>query len=223
MGAYATRDDVYLLGLAAQAFVVRPRPVLPADVDLATGTIRLKAHGLTSADVLSLEVTGGGSLPTGLSAFVALSPVVVTSDLFRIAGFNSYASAGNGWGVVVDPGRRLDAHLVETAAEIDEHLTAHEPPILVDPLTGKFPQILVGLNARMAARAAVTSLQIENAQYKVAVDRLVAREEFDKLILADWKEGKPVHPVPVDADPVADNGARASATRAPMRWTTGRL
>jgi hypothetical protein len=35
---YCTRDDVFLLGLSAQAFVVRARPVTAStDVDTSTG------------------------------------------------------------------------------------------------------------------------------------------------------------------------------------------
>lgn len=228
MGAYCTDDDVFTLGLAAQAFVVRARPVQAADIDGATGTIRLKAHGLTSADLVTLEVTSGGSLPTGLSAFTAYSPIVVSFDLLQLAETPdgdalTFASGGSGWGLAIDPLRRLRAHALEVSAEIDEHLTAHDVPIQPDPVTGKYPQVLVGLAARMAARAGVNSLQIENPQYKVAVDRLFAREEFDKILLADWKAGKPVQPRPTDGDDVADNGARASSARRPVCWETGRL
>ena len=53
--------------------------------------------------------------------------------------------------------------------------------------------------------------------------RLFAREEFDKILLADWKSGKPVQPRPTDGDDVADNGARASSARRPVCWETGRL
>jgi hypothetical protein len=219
MGAYCTRDEVYLLGLSAQAFVSRPRPF--DAVDATTATIRLKAHGLSSLDSVTFEVTSGGSLPSSISAFTVYTPVVVSTDLFRLAGISSWVSAGSGWGVSVDHGRRLDAHILETAAEIDEHLTAHLPPIKPDPVTGLFPQILIGLNARMAARAAVLSLQIENPAYRAAIDRLMIREAFDKEILAAWKAGKPVQPRPTDQNSVLDNAAIAAATRPPVPWSTG--
>lgn len=219
--AYATRDDVYLLGLSALAFVVRPRPF--EAVDTATGNIRLTAHGFTASDLVILSVTGGGSLPTGTSALTTYTPIVVSGDLFRLTGFTSYASGGAGWLVGYDTGRRLDLHLEAASAEINEDLTAHQPPVLVDPETGLYPMQLRGLCARMAARAAVTSMQIENPAYRVAVDRLFAREERDDAMRAEWRAGKPLHPRPVDSDELANNGARADYSRAPVPWLTGYL
>jgi hypothetical protein len=222
--AYAVRDDVFLLALSAQAFVVLPRPVADDAIDAASATIRLEAHGLATTDVITFRVTDGGTLPTGISAFTPYYPIPVTSDLFRVATspngtpIASWVSGGTGWSIVVDSGRRIDAHLEETAAEIDEHLTAHDPPILVDPITHKFPQVLIGMNARMAARAAVLSLELENDAYRVAKDRLIEREEVDKVILADWKGGKPIQPRPTDENgTIPDNAARASAA-CPMPW-----
>lgn len=221
--SYSSRDDVFLLGLSAQAFVVRPRPFDGADA--ASATIRLKAHGLSLADVITFEVTSGGALPTGISAFAPYYPIPVSNDLFRVAltpggsPIASWVTAGSGWGIVVDPGRRIDAHREETAAEIDECLTAHEPPIQPDS-QGKYPQVLVGMNARMTARAAVNSLQIENAAYRVAVDRLIAREESDQKTLDAWKSGKPIQPRPADENTFPDNAARASSATS-IDWRNG--
>lgn len=227
---YATRDEVFLLGLSAQAFVTRPRPLEAYDasnVAISTGTIRLTGHGFSTADLVYLTVTSGGALPGGTAALTYYSPLPLGNDLFRIAATPNgtaltFSSIGSGWGIAVDPMRRLDKHLVDTAAIIDEHLTAHEPPILPNPVTGLYPPVLVGLNARMAARAAVTSLQIENAAYRVAVDRLNAREQHDMTLLADWKAGKPVQPRPTDQNTVPDNSAVAYSLR-PVPWQTGML
>ena len=225
--AYATRRDVYLLGLSAQAFVARSRPF--DSVDATTATIRLRAHGLDSSDVITFEASSGGALPTGISGFTPYYPVLVSSDLIRVSltsggsAVASWASAGSGWAVAIDFGPRLDAHLADANATIDEHLTAHEPPILADPATGHYPPVLVGMCARMAARAAVTSLQIENAAYRVAVDRLFAREAQDLEILAAWKAGKPIQPRPTDETEAADNAARAGNSRSVVPWTSGML
>jgi hypothetical protein len=226
MPGYCTAADVFSLGLSAQAFVTKPRPF--DAVDGPTATIRLTAHGLTTGDVITFVVTSGGSLPTGVSAFTPYTPVVVSSDLFRIkpvggSTIASFALTGSGWAVAVDPARRLDAHIVAAAAEIDENLTAEDPPILPDPVTGFFPQTLVALNARMAARAAVTSLQIDNAAYRVAVDRLMAKEASDRKMLDAWLGGRPLNPRPTDQTSAADNGAMAGADREPIPWTTGVL
>lgn len=206
MPPYATRDHVYNLGLTARAFARAPRPV--EAVDPATGTIRLTAHGLSVDDLVLLDAVSGGTLIGGVSAFTYYSPVIVGADLFQLEGVATFSSSGQGVRVSTDPGRRIDQHLADAAALIDEHLTAHAVPLQPDPTTGAYPQVVIGMNARMAARAAVTSLQIENAAFREAVDRLMAQEEFDRLILADWKRGKPVQPRPTDLTPsTADNGA----------------
>lgn len=213
--AYCTLDNVFTLGLSAQAFLTRPRPF--DAIDIATGTIRLKGHGFAATDVVTLEVTSGGALPTGTSAFLPYSPMIVSFDLFKISGFNSYVSGGSGWGIAIDPSRRIAAHILEVSSEIDECLTANEPP-----LAAPFPQVIIGLAARMAARAAVNSLSIENALYRVAVDRLFERQANDKEMLAAWKAGKPLNPRPADQNLVPDNAAKAVAVP-PIGWTTDTL
>ncbi len=223
---YCVLDDVYNLALTAQAFVMRPRPF--DAVDITTATIRLKAHGLSALDVITFEASSSGSLPTSISGFAPYYPSPVSADLLRVAltsggtPIASWASAGQGWGIVVDFRRRLQAHIDQTAAEIDENLTADEPPIKVDPVTGLFPQQLIGLNARMAARAAVLSLQIENPQYRTALDRLFAKETTDVAQLAIWRAGKPLNPRPTDQNNYLDNAA--IATSDPVTgWRTGTL
>jgi hypothetical protein len=224
---YATLDDVFNLGLSAQAFVVRARPF--DAVDITTGTIRLTAHGFSAADSLLFVAVSGGALPPELSGFTYYTPKPLGADLFQVLSPSNgiviapFSSAGSGWSIGIDLSRRLQAHLEETAATIDEHLTAHDPPILPDPNTGKLPQILVGLNARMAARQMVTSLQFDNAAFRVATDRLFAREAADQIILNDWKNGKPLQPRPTDQDNILDNSAHASTSRASVGWTTGQL
>ena len=224
--AYSTLDEVFTLGLAAQAFQMLPRPF--DAVDAATATIRLRAHGLTLDDVITFEVSDGGALPTAISAFQPYYPIPVTADLFQVAltpngtPIASWVSAGEGWGVTVDTRRRIQAHAEETAAEIDEALTADTPPIKVDPVTGKYPQQLIGLNARMTARAAVLSLQVENAAYRVAIDRLFSKEKADQDQLAIWRSGKPLNPRPTDQTAIPDNAAIASGDT-PTPWRTGFL
>jgi len=198
-------DDVFTLALAAPAFVSRARPVAPADVDGPSGVIRLRAHGMSDDDALTFEVTPGGSLPTGVSSFQPYAPTVLSFDLFHV-GIPSFASVGSGWGIAVDPLRRIARIAEEVSAQIIQHLTAHGVPIPVPP--AGYPLVLVGLAARMTARAAVNSLQVENPVYRASVDRLLAQEEFDRLMLEEFRKGWPLSPSPTDATDEADNGAR---------------
>jgi hypothetical protein len=90
-------------------------------------------------------------------------------------------------------------------------------------VTGKYPAVLVGITARIAARRAIASLEVENPQFRVAIDRLLASEAADQIILLDWKNGKPIQPRPVDETTTADNSARARSDRTAMSWGTGML
>jgi hypothetical protein len=227
--AYATRDDVFNLALSAKAFVVRAQPF--DGIDVATGIVRLKAHGLSGDDFVTLEVTSGGSLPvpiTGFDALTAFTKYAVESvefDYFRLIDVGTgnpitgYDAAGAGWSVAVDLMRRLDRHREAAAARIDESLTAHAPPLAVP-----YPIQVVEINARLAARRMLTTLQFDNAAFRVAAEELRATAEQDEQQLRMWVSGKPVHPRPTDETPtIADNAARAKAGRAPAGWTTGCL
>ena len=121
--SYATLDDIYNLGFSARAFIAHARPF--DGVDPTTATIRLKAHGYDPRDIITFEVSGGGQLPSQLSAFTPFYPIPLSSDLFRVstsAGgipIASFNVAGTAWGVCLDPIRRLNMILVDEAAFID--------------------------------------------------------------------------------------------------------
>jgi hypothetical protein len=151
----------------------------------------------------------------------------VSFDLFRVTSagvpITSYASAGSGWGVAVDPLRRLDRHILDTAGVINDRMTAYAPPFELDPITGLFPPVIVGTNARLAAIAAATTLQFDNAAARIATDRLEAMIERDWTNLETYLKGRPVNPAAVDQNTVADNGPLAYRSRAPVAWGTGYL
>lgn len=221
---YATRDHVFQLALAAQAFVALARPF--DAVDPTTGTIRIKAHGYSDQDLLTFEVAQGGdnATPRNVQSMLVYRARPISADLFQVALLDGtlvdyFVDSGIGWSVAVDPFRRLDLNLVERASFIDDHLTAHQPPILPDPVTGQYPFVLIGMNARLAARQTVNCLQFENSAYRVAVDRLFESAVADDEVLKSWKAGKPIQPRPTDGT-IADNSARASAGRPPVPWTT---
>ena len=232
--AYATVDQTYQLALTARAFVVAPSPIQAVDPN--TGTIRLAAHGFGAADQILFQVTSGGLLTPELSAFAYYTPIVLGADLFQVADTVTglpivFAQTSRGWSVGVDPSRRLALHLEDAAARINAHLTAHSTPILVDATTGLYPSVLVGLNARMAARSAVTSLQVENPAYREPMDRLFAMAATDGdtdppaqpgSLLGDWKSGVSILPVPRDQNTLADMGPRARG-RLPIGWERRRL
>ena len=237
MTAYATIDDVYLLGLTARAFAVAPSQ--PQAVDLVTGTIRLPAHGLGMADHVTFFVTAGGGLTPELSPFIYYPVAILGGDLFKVLDPVTgtpitFSQASRGWTVSADSVRRLQAHLDDATARINACLPAHATPIATDVLTGAGWGPLRGLCARMAARSAVRSLLVENPVFREPMDRLFASAAFDGdtdppaqpgSLLGDWKNGMPILPTPIDQTTTPEMGARSSSTRCRFErgWTTGRL
>lgn len=251
--AYATPRDVFDLGLSAQSFVVRPRPLDPRAgdfLDFATGTFWMLGHGLSPDDIVwMILIASGGALPGGASALVPYSPIVVDFRRFRLAltaggaavtFTNTGASATNGataWGIQVDPVRRLEANILAEAADIDQCLTAHSTPLVVDPVTGKFPQKVVDMNARGAARRSIAGMLFDNAATKIPTERLDATKKDDDAQKEMWRLGQPIYPTPKDqTDGVPDNGARANGRDGtgslccpaafgsmPVRWFRGTL
>ncbi len=224
--SYATRDHVYLLGLSAQAFAVVPRPLEKYDanhVETSTGTIRLRDHGLSSLDLIEFDLSVVGSLPFELSMFMQYAPIVVSPHLFRVSGVASFSLIGTGWRVGIDGGRRLDAHLVDATARLNGALTAYATPLKPDPITGLYHAEARGLVARIAARSATSSLQITNAEYRKAVDRLERLEAKDDARLVELRLGEPLNPQPEDQNTIADIGARSGFDMAPTPWRTGTL
>lgn len=226
--AYATLRDVYDLGLSARSFVVVPRPLDPRagdSLDPATGTFWLLGHGLATDDVVwfVLIASGGvGALPGGASAIVPYAPLPIDARRFQLSTTfggspvtftnvgSSATNSATSWGILVDPERRLQRIILDEAADIDQCLTAHSTPLVVDPVTGKFPQKAVGMNARYAARRAIAGNLFENAATKIPTERLDAAKKDDDAQKEAWRLGQPIYPTPKDqTDGVPDNGARA--------------
>jgi hypothetical protein len=239
--AYATPRDVYDLGLSAQSFVVRPRPLdarAGDALDFATGTFSMIGHGLATDDLVRLVlVATGGVLPGGASAATIYSPLPIDYWRFQLATSPggspvTFADVGttqiggaSAWGVQVDPERRLARILLAVSADIDQDLTAHATPLRPD-VSGNYPEKIIAIVARIAARRAITGNLFENASIKLAIERLTAEEKRDDEQRAAWRLGQPIYPTPRDqTDGQADNAARmtnASVARCvsgpPMQW-----
>lgn len=225
--SYATLRHVYDLGLTARSFVARSRPLDPSAgdfLDAATGTFGMAGHGLAADDLVRLVlIARGGALPGGSSAMTIYSPLPLDHWRFRLATSPGGAavtfadtgtSATNGassWGIQVDPERQLERIILNVSSDIDQDLTAHSAPIVPDPVTGLYPEKLVGIVARIAARRAIQGMLFENAATKIPSERLAREEARDDEQRAAWRLGQPLYPNPVDqTEGVADNGARAT-------------
>lgn len=228
MASYATLQQVYALGLPAAAFAARPRAIESADP--ATGILTLTGNGLAQGAFLRFVVQGAATparpsaaLPQGLSTVLmyAAQPIANSSDLFRVApdGGSTIASFGDaGYGVfsiVVDPALALLQIIADESAQVDNCLTAQAPPILPDPQTGLYPQVLVGVVARRSAIRGALVLGLANADYQASFDRLISAQDFDTKRLEEWLQGRPIKPEVIDQTAVPDDAPRALSGR----WT----
>lgn len=240
---YAQPSDVYRVsGLGSLAFVSRARPIDPRagdSVDPTTGTFSLIGHGYETGERVRLIVNGTGYVPINATAGLPYEVVKVDTWRFQIRPVGggsvlTFADAGSGaWGVQGDPEPKILRVAQDCTAIVDECLTAHRAPLMVDD-HGAYPEIVIGVVARMTARRYLPTLQGENPAVRVALDRLNASAAFDGdtdpparegSLLGDWKRGKPVYPTPIDQNSVSDIGARAkdrnSAPRPRIAWQKG--
>lgn len=240
--AYATRRDIFALGLRPEVFASRARAV--ESVDPATAVFRLSSHGFEDGlPLITFVVTGSASLgrppvllPVGLSASTVYEPSAFDGDgnLFTVAPFGgatitSLGNAGTGtFSVAIDIGPTLDALCADESAQIDNSLTAHSPPLLRDPDTGRYPAVIVGVTARRAALRARLVLGLSNPAYAASFAPLEAGEADDNTRLAEWMKGRPILPRPIDQTGTTPDDApryQNAATRGvPVSsWTRGTL
>jgi hypothetical protein len=219
--AYADERHVYELGFDARAFVSSARSL--AAVDVGASTFTLPGHGLRTDDAVTFSVEGDPidgtpdpALPAPLSLSLAYYAIVVSGSLFKVAATAGGAAvtltdAGAGtFGIVVDLVPRLRRRCLYWSAVLDQHLTAHDTPLEVDPETGEYPELASGLVARFAARDMIPAIGAQNPLYADAVKRTLDAEGFDKAMLIDLKAGKPLAGVIIDQTPaIATGGAVA--------------
>lgn len=232
--AYASPADVYReSGMGAAAFVSRPRPVDPRAGDAfdpTTGTFSIIGHGYEADDIVRLVlVASGGALPGGATS----TPVyALPLDFFRFrvsATANgaplTFSDAGSGWGVQVNPEPRLLRLARSVSSLIDECSIAHVTPFGIDPVTGRYPEIIVGVAARMVARRYLPTMMSENPAFRATFEALSTSAAFDGdtappaqpgSLLGDWKAGKPI-----DGMPLAQMGRPRDAARGRCRAPAG--
>jgi hypothetical protein len=245
---YCTTRDVFDLGLSARAFVTVPRPLdaRAGDfLDFATGTFWQQGHGLDASDLVWLVLIARGgtnALPGGASETTPLYPLPLDFRRFQLSlseggspvvftdAGTTQANGSSAWGILTDPLRRLEALILAESADCDQCLIAHRTPIERDPTTHLYPQKLVDVVARGAARRAIAGAMFDNAATKIPQERLDATAEQDRETKARWLAGQPIYPAPVDQSSAADNAGQAAsrtvgraASQCPIAWVTGRL
>jgi hypothetical protein len=216
---YCERQDVYALGLDAAAFARPARRV--EGVDLLSGTLSLRSHGLALGAALTLSVLSSSTLgaPTAtLPAPLAVGHVYgaapLSADALQLrdapgtggALISTFISKGHGViGLVPDSGADLDAAIDAATTLIDQYARAHAAPMQAAALR------LVC--AYVSARIYVSAHAAMNPAYAEALEGPSwLRGLIDKLFAA-WMAGAPILGA-VDASPdVAEMGPRVLSTR----------
>ncbi len=200
MAALATLDDFIRLGLPATALVPSPREI--ETIDVGTGYILTKGHGLVTGDVVRFE--GQGVLPAPLAPATNYTATTVDIDLFTIsfAGnpvtFTNTGAKPYAWRVVPYPA--ILAAILAASSVVQDHARAHST--IVEP-TEQIKQIVCIL----AAHAIVTTNRLKLAITKDFYDLIQGRYADAWITLRSWEKGRSIAGV-VDATPnVAEFGA----------------
>lgn len=236
--AYAVSQDVYDLGLTAQAFALMPRALDPRRAEYltpSTGTFRVLGHGFTVDDAVEFVLIGAGAIPGGASLDSTYHPLPLDFWRFRLSLSRggtpvTFTDTGSGgWALQVDPERRITRACAVVSDEIDQDLIAHATPILPDPVTHAYPGKLVGIVARYVARRLVAGITFENAAFRAATERLQAEEKRDDAQRERWRNGEPLLPTPLDQTATPDDTAKTgtSGVAGPdalaTAWLTGAM
>ncbi len=237
MASYCENRDVYTYGLGPDALAASRLRAVEA-VDASAGVLRINGAGLFDGDPLTFVVQGSPilneeqpALPLGLSESIAYEAVPVngSSSLFRVrpvggATIVAFGDAGVPvFSIAQDPRTVLDALRADESSQVDDALTANTPPIDPDPITGLYPQLLVGVVARRVAIRAALRFGLSNPGYQASLDRLLAGQALDNARLDMWIKGRPINVRPPDQSATPANAARAGNDATPVAWRTGTL
>ncbi len=225
--AYATLQEVLTLGLRAEAYAARPRAV--ENVDASVGLLTITNHGLfATAPLFRFAVEGAAilgkqaaALPVGLSASLMYTAVRVSSDFFKavpVGGsvITTFGDVGGGvFSIRPDVEETILAIAADESAQINNSLTGHSPPILVDQLTGLYPPILRGVVARRTSIRAALIFGTAAPEYAESLKLLIAGQTDDNARLAEWIAGREILPAVLDQDLIPNDAPRARG-RAPL-------
>jgi hypothetical protein len=213
---YATIADIYAKALRAESFVSRARVV--ASADPIANVLNLPGHGFVAGLLPALTflpigaptpgafaMAGAPAIPSGLSPSTLYYPQPIGSDLFQVATTPTgspvaLVDAGTPlFGIRIDVATTLGLLLVSQASVIDEVLTNYDPPILPDPVTGLYPEILVTTNARLVAQASFTVFGMAHPQYETSLAaQLAGWQEDVKAAMDRWFAGRAINVHPQD-------------------------
>jgi hypothetical protein len=203
--AYATLAQFFRFGLRAAALVPQPRTV--AAVDATGDTLALPMHGLTTADLVRVQVSPGGALPAPLTASTDYYAIAISDDLFKLATSSANAlaniwidltTAGTGTiGLTASVKQLILDQLEVDAATINGALKCYGTPLLAP-----IPLEVVKCNAHLSAFNVATTLGLLNpSQPTQDIENVKARHDLAQAALERWRAGENLPGPPVDSTP----------------------
>jgi phage gp36-like protein len=213
--ALATLSDFIRLGIPATALVPPPREI--EIVDVGTGRILTKGHGLVSGDLIKFEAQG--VLPVPLIASTLYEATPVDLDLFTVAlagvpvVLTSSGTKPYQWRI--DPRPVYEQALEAASATVQDHATAH------GTITSPTQQVI----EIVCILAAWTIVCTNRLNLKIAEQfRTELRQRYEDawITLRTWQKGKPIAGI-TDATPtLAETGAVTGGPIAsPNGWNWG--
>lgn len=202
MTALASLADFVRLGLPATALVPPPREV--ELVDVGTGRILTKGHGLLSGDVVRFE--GQGTLPAPLDSTTLYTAVPVDLDMFTLTLNNALVvlttSGVKPYLWRVDPRPMYEAAILAASSIVQDHATAHST--ITEPT-----QQVIEIVCILAAYSIIITNRLKLPISEKFYDELRRRYEDAWITLRTWQKGKPIAGVKDSTPTLAEVGAIA--------------
>lgn len=195
MAALATISDLYVHGIPATAAVPAPREI--ERVDIGTGRVLTKGHGLIAGDVVRFE--GQGTLPAPLAALTNYTATPIDFDTFSIpVSFTDAGAKPYQWRVVPYPA--FNAALLAASSTVQDHATAHGEITTATPQLVRIVCILAAWDIVFTNRLGLKIAESFRAE-------LLARYNDAWITIRSWEKGRRIAGV-VDATPsVPEMGA----------------
>jgi len=200
MALLATLADFVRLGLPATALVPPPREI--ESIDVNTGRILTKGHGLVAGDVLKFEAQG--VLPAPLIPTAIYSATIVDLDLFTVS-LNETAVVITTTGTRpyawrVDPRPVYEQALLSASGIVQDHATAH------GEITEGTEQVKL-IVCILAAGIVTQTNRLKLPLTKDFIDELRAKVADAWITLRTWQSGKPIAGLKDTTPKIAEMGA----------------
>ncbi len=200
MALLATLADFVRLGLPATALVPPPREI--ESVDVNTGRILTKGHGLIDGDLVKFEAQG--VLPAPLIPTTLYTVAIVDLDIFTISVNGSpvvlTTTGTRPYAWRVDPRPVYEQALLSASGIVQDHATAH------GEITSGTEQTKL-VTCVLAAGIVSQTNRLRLPLTKDFIDELRAKVADTWITLRTWQSGKPIAGLKDSTPAISEMGA----------------